>query len=475
MIAEILKNDNLLSATTYNQNKVIEGVAEIVHTKNTSITEESTPNEVHNKLTEFLPFYYRTDPKNLTFHVALNPDPKDVIDDYTMRDIADYYMRAMGYGRQPYVMYKHKDIDRIHYHILSVRVNEEGKKIKDNHERRLSQRLSNKIEEKWNLVRKPTNQKQKISEEKSLEIKPITEQEQNIKSKIEHIAKHCIQTYSFSRLGELNALLEKYNISAASIDKDNKKGLVYAIIGDIDNKTYREPIKASDMSKECSLSSIEERITKSQYKIKRNKGNVRDRIKKSLEVKPKTLTEFKEELRKNRIELVLRTNEEGKVYGITFIDEDNKIILNGSNIDRGYTYNNIQKIIDKNKEDDISLSANSSTGREEEKTKQETREQTTEQNLSNEEINTQQDEIGQLEQEQEPVYEEVEEWEEKSLSDLADIAQGIGSFFDDVDLSEIEQSQREEEQERRRIKKIRKAMNDTGKVFVKRRIKRRIR
>src|ERR1035437_4172134 len=61
-------------------------------------------------------------------HISLNPDPKDVLTDDQYSAIAQEYMQKLGYGDQPYIVYKHEDIDRHHLHIVSVRVDEDGKK-----------------------------------------------------------------------------------------------------------------------------------------------------------------------------------------------------------------------------------------------------------------------------------------------------------------------------------------------------------
>lgn len=43
-------------------------------------------------------------------------------------------MESLGYGQQPYVVFRHRDIARTHLHIVSVRVDESGKKIDHNNE-----------------------------------------------------------------------------------------------------------------------------------------------------------------------------------------------------------------------------------------------------------------------------------------------------------------------------------------------------
>src|SRR5665647_1413446 len=61
-------------------------------------------------------------------------------------------MEHMGYGNQPYFVYKHKDLDRVHYHVVSTRVDSvTGKKIKDNYEQQKMQRFILGLEQKYDL------------------------------------------------------------------------------------------------------------------------------------------------------------------------------------------------------------------------------------------------------------------------------------------------------------------------------------
>lgn len=66
---------------------------------------------------------------NTVFHASLNPSPEDKLTDGQLRDIAQEYMERMGYGNQPYIVFKHKDISREHLHLVSLRVDENGHKL----------------------------------------------------------------------------------------------------------------------------------------------------------------------------------------------------------------------------------------------------------------------------------------------------------------------------------------------------------
>ena len=50
-------------------------------------------------------------------HISLNPHPDDVLTDEQLSKIAEEYMERMGYGNQPYIVYKHDDIER-HFILL---------------------------------------------------------------------------------------------------------------------------------------------------------------------------------------------------------------------------------------------------------------------------------------------------------------------------------------------------------------------
>ncbi len=71
---------------------------------------------------------------NTVFHVSLNPSPEDKLTDEQLREVAREYMERMGYGNQPYIVFKHKDISREHLHIVSLRVDENGHKISDSYD-----------------------------------------------------------------------------------------------------------------------------------------------------------------------------------------------------------------------------------------------------------------------------------------------------------------------------------------------------
>lgn len=86
----------------------------------------------------------------------MNPTVGDLVrlGDAGIRTEIDNLMKHLGYGNQPYFVYKHADMERIHFHIVSTRIDcETGKKIKDSYEKEKTQRFIKELEQKYQLMK----------------------------------------------------------------------------------------------------------------------------------------------------------------------------------------------------------------------------------------------------------------------------------------------------------------------------------
>ncbi|MFR9547218.1 MAG: relaxase/mobilization nuclease domain-containing protein [Rikenellaceae bacterium] len=151
MVANIGSSRSLNGALGYNMRKVEKGEARIIGTNGISCPQggEFSCTDIMRDFELFMPQRYRTE--NPVFHVSLNPHPDDILSDVELSAIAEEYMERMGYGSQPYIICKHEDIDRHHIHVLSVRVDSDGKKINDKFERRRSKNITRSLEQKYGL------------------------------------------------------------------------------------------------------------------------------------------------------------------------------------------------------------------------------------------------------------------------------------------------------------------------------------
>lgn len=129
----------------YNENKCSSGEAVLLHTHN---IDESRGIEGTFQMYERRNI--RTE--NLSFHMSVNPSPVENLSEQQVKAFVDELMRGLGYGNQPYVIYRHTDIDREHYHVVSVRVNEHGRKIHDFQENRRCLQLLTALAPQYGLT-----------------------------------------------------------------------------------------------------------------------------------------------------------------------------------------------------------------------------------------------------------------------------------------------------------------------------------
>ncbi|MDR1632214.1 MAG: relaxase/mobilization nuclease domain-containing protein, partial [Dysgonamonadaceae bacterium] len=271
-------------------------------------------------------------------HVSLNPDPKDVLSDEQLVEIAQIYLQKMGYGDQPFIVYKHEDIERRHIHIVSVRVDEEGKKIDGNFERRRSMDICRELEQKYGLV--PADQKQR---QEGLPLKPVRYKDGDLKHQIANVIRPISQSWHFQSLKEYKALLTLYNIGMEEIHGEIKgkeyKGLVYSTLNDNGEKVGN-PFKSSLFGKSVGMEALEKRIKKSTEIIK-SKG-LKERNKKVISAAMRSYNnrlDFEKALEKQGISVLFRENEQGRIYGATFIDHEQKCVFNGSRLGKEFSAN----------------------------------------------------------------------------------------------------------------------------------------
>lgn len=138
MVAKISTGKDLYGALAYNQTKVEEGHAKILDANLLPYPEDGRfrMGETMEAFTAWLPSHYRTEKP--VIHISLNPHPDDVLTDGQLAAIGREYMEKLGYGNQPFLIFKHTDIDRHHIHIVSLRVDSGGRKIFDRFEHRRS-------------------------------------------------------------------------------------------------------------------------------------------------------------------------------------------------------------------------------------------------------------------------------------------------------------------------------------------------
>ena len=337
MIAKISATENLGGVLGYNFKKVEKEEASILLTQGLYQNKEGTYTmaEVFADMQALIPEKFRT--KKTVFHCSLNPHPDEKLSDERLTQIAKEYMEILGYGKQPYIVFKHNDIAREHIHIVSLRIDGEGKKINDKFEKRRSKQITDALERKYSLI--PSS---KVTDREMKEVSKIDTTKGNIKEQVAEMLLSVLKHYEFCSLGELNAILSIYNLAVEEVKTEFRgkkyEGLVYVPTDDKGDKVS-SPIHASDIGRGVGYTAVQNRMQKSKQAIKPLIPTVRNKVLQAMRTSPKTEEEVRQRLEEQGLRVFIRKNESGRIYGITFIDDKEGIALNGSRLGKGYAAN----------------------------------------------------------------------------------------------------------------------------------------
>ena len=276
---------------------------------------------------------------NTVFHASLNPSPEDRLTDDQLRDIAQEYMERMGYGNQPYIVFKHKDISREHLHIVSLRIDEQGRKINDSHEYDRSMSVLRELERKYDLH--PSIKGEELADKVGLH--KVNYREGNVKQQISSVVRSCLRNYNCSSYGEFRTLLERFNVSVEErtgiVDGRNYAGVIYGALTD-DGYGTGIPFKSSKIGKEVGYNALQKYYGKSKAALE-EKGAL-DRLRQTVRdaMSPRnTRDEFRQLLKADGIDTIFRINPVGRIYGVTFIDHEAGIVANGSVLGKEFSAN----------------------------------------------------------------------------------------------------------------------------------------
>ncbi len=342
MVAVIKTGHSLHRILNYNENKVKEGVAEIISAANYPMDVEQLSfahklNRLQNQAA------LNENVSRNSVHISLNFDPSEQLSKERLQEIADTYMQKIGFGEQPYLIYQHFDAGHPHIHIVSVKVRADGSRVDtQNIGRNQSEKARKEIEQAFDLKRAEDSKLQ----QQSYKLKPVNVQKvqygrSDTKRAITNILDAVLNDYKYASLPELNAILKQYNVMADRGSENSRvfqnHGLVYRIFDEQGNKVG-VPIKASDFYSKPTLNYLEEKFAPNEAARQSHKARVKNAIDLALLKQPdQKLSDLMNTLAKDGINTVLRQNEEGIIYGITYVDHRTKCVFNGSLLGKQYS------------------------------------------------------------------------------------------------------------------------------------------
>lgn len=349
MVAKIKIGKSIRGILQYNENKVSEGEASLILASGFAGDIEKM--DFYNKVKRFQHLNeLKPSVKTNALHITLNFEASEKLDNAKMQQIAIAYMEQIGFGEQPFLVYRHNDVAHQHIHIATTSIQRNGKAISlHNIGREVSEPARKQIEKDFNLI---VAESRKFKPQPA--IKPINPAiilygHLPTKRAINNVIGAVFNTYKFTSIAELNAVLKQFNVIAdrghEETEMFQKKGLQYVVLDKNGNKVG-VPIKASSFYSKPTLRNMETKFEGNKEKRKPYKQDLTKRIEKVLgKFNAITKTALLSELGKQGVNLVFRENAEGFIYGTTFVDHINKAVFNGSDLGKSYSAKSLDEMI----------------------------------------------------------------------------------------------------------------------------------
>lgn len=283
MIVSILPGSPNFHAVGYNEHKVSKGNALLIEMKNIDIPPGSDKIS-GSDIVRFLQDYSSRNARvcNPQLHVSFSCKGKEMTYD-ELRGFAHEWLREMGYDNegQPLLIYAHTDTDNNHVHIITSRINPQGKKINDSNERRRSQIVIDKIIKK--------DRKEKVNQDVE-----------------------TAKGYQFSSIAQFKAILNSMGYEAYS----RNSNLMIKFGGTVRMEIPEAEISALETSKERDRA-LCRRLRQYIMKYKESCASM-DELKKALK-------------EKFGLDIILYGKENDPI-GYMLVDHKNKTVINGNRV-----------------------------------------------------------------------------------------------------------------------------------------------
>ena len=297
----------------YNDRKVDAGQCEVVGLWNTGTIYVSRSYDV-------LEAFERGSRKsrNTVFHASVNPSVTDNMDrDKALRFIRDM-MEQLGYGRQPMVIYEHNDTGRLHWHIVSVRVDAQGYKINDLYENKRCNEIVRSLQSRYGFtLGRPDGADR-------------NEQGQDVSITLSTLIEKALK-YRCTTMTQLRLVLECLGVRTI----ETPSAVSYQLL-DNKGKPRCAAIDAMDLMIP-SREEMEKTVQKNRWSNEdtfRRRSRVNGCVKAALSG-ARSEEEFRRKLSSKGIDAVFSRTDEGRIFGVTFIDHTSRSVFKGSELEKG--------------------------------------------------------------------------------------------------------------------------------------------
>lgn len=240
MVTRINTGKNISKALNYNEQKVLAGKAEILYAA--GFIKDLDRISFYDKMKQFERHILLNGATTTNaLHVSLNFDLADKISDEKLVEIATAYMEGIGFGNQPYLVYRHDDSGHPHIHIVSTNIEKDGRRISmHNLGRNQSEKVRKEIETNFGLIKAEDKKVLNEMDLVPLDSRKMIYGKSETKRAIANILMVVLNQYKFASLPELNAVLKLYNVTANRGGAESRiyqhRGLVFQALDQAGNR-----------------------------------------------------------------------------------------------------------------------------------------------------------------------------------------------------------------------------------------------
>lgn len=336
MVAKVISGKNIRGLLNYNENKASEGVAQCIAANRFGCDPQGlTFSDKLNRFRKVTALNQKV--RTNAIHISLNFGVSEKLTNEQLTAITSDYMTRIGFGDQPYLVYRHTDAAHPHVHIISTNVQTNGQRI-DTHNigRNQSEKARKEIELAYGLVRAEgrgkTREIEPVNFEKAVYGKSET------KRSIANVVRAVTRSYRYTSLPELNAILRQFNVvadrGAEGTQMHDRKGLLYSLLDEKGNK-IGVPIRASSIYGKPIMANLEKQFKLNEALRKPYREKLKSVVDYTLR-RRLTKDSFVKALADKGVFVLFRESEEGRVYGVTFVDNRNKVVFNGRDLGKAY-------------------------------------------------------------------------------------------------------------------------------------------
>lgn len=207
MTANMIKGRGFRGALRYNLEKVEKGVAEVLSHSFVEVSEKMIMKEIQivRMLKPNLQKYF--------YHTSINFPPSENLSNERMNEIGNEYLKSAGFDQHQFILFRHRDAEHPHLHILVNRISYDGKVLSDSNDFARTEKILRELEMRYNL-------KQVISSKQALK-RAVTKDELEMmkrtqspshKTQLQKIVNGVMSTKPRTSCSEFIQALQKHGI-----------------------------------------------------------------------------------------------------------------------------------------------------------------------------------------------------------------------------------------------------------------------